>query len=521
MKIASSSLLLLVATAAVSCKGANADVKLSKGTVEADADPGTFTHMEVSVGNPRIAPKTAGVSVFVRPSKSAPKIGTLAVGRSVPRSDKIVRKTDQCEAGYYAVNPRGFVCADDTSETGASAAGAADTERALPYRYGILRTVSPLYARAPSPEEQAANEPDLSKHLAKLAKVDTKTLGAGANDVPTDEAGIAKSVAVMNKNSFGIDERGKRTTASIWNGLSNDVPVAPADRASAPPVARTLRKGSGLAIVAITELPGPSGARRFGVTPDANFIPLDRVDAAIGSTWHGVDLTKDKALPLGFVLRHEVAPYAMAKGKAERQDDDEVDRRSHVYLTGRFRTIDQVQYEEAEDGLWYRHRDLIKVVKRSKFPDFVTDGEKWVDVSLALQTLTLYEGRKPIYTTLASTGRDVLGPKDVPATPEMATTMQGTFKVTMKANTMTLDPRETNDAFEINDAPYALEFAPGYSIVGAYHSDTSGEAKQFHNVALTPIDARRVFLWAGPAVPDGFANIVPTETETITVHVRK
>jgi hypothetical protein len=520
-KVSSLGLLGLAALAALSCKGANADVSLSKKSVESDVDPGMFTHMDVAEGATRLTAKQAGVPVFERPSKSSPRIGTLATGSSIARSDKTVRKTDLCPEGYFAVRPRGFVCADETIDPQAkpSALPDADSDRALPYRYAVLRTVSPLYARVPSPEEQLANEPNLAQHLAKTAKAEPKSLTVGANDVGLDERGVARGPAMLTKSSVGVDANGKRTARSFFESPLLAQP--PAERPDAPPVARTLRKGSGLAIVASVDLPGPNGSRRFGVTPESNLIPLDRVDPALGSTWHGVDLTKEKGLPLGFVLRHEVAPYALSKGKAERLEDDEVDRRSHVHLSGRFRTVEQVRYEETEDGVWFRDRDLIKVVKRNKFPDFVSDGGKWIDVSLALQTMTLYEGRKPIYTTLISSGREVLGPKDAPADAQAATTVQGTFTITSKANTITLDPREVNEAFEVEHAPCAMQFAPGYSLVGSYLSDSVGEAKQFHNIALTPIDARRLFTWAGPAVPTGFSEIVPLAEETITVHVRK
>src|SRR5690606_15672681 len=93
-------------------------------------------------------------------------------------------------------------------------------------------------------------------------------------------------------------------------------------------------------------------------------------------------------------------------------------------LTGRFRTVDGVRYDETRSGHWVRAKDVVKVVKRSKFPEFVGAGTRWIDVSLALQTLTLYEGRKAIYTTLVSSGADVLGdPETSSATP------RGTFTI--------------------------------------------------------------------------------------------
>ena len=54
-KVSSLGLLGFAAFAALSCKGANADVSLSKKSVEPDADPGMFTHMDVAEGATRLA----------------------------------------------------------------------------------------------------------------------------------------------------------------------------------------------------------------------------------------------------------------------------------------------------------------------------------------------------------------------------------------------------------------------------------------------------------------------------------
>jgi hypothetical protein len=251
------------------------------------------------------------------------------------------------------------------------------------------------------------------------------------------------------------------------------------------------------------------------VLPDGTFVPIDRLEPALGTTFHGVDL-KDKGLPIAFILRHEVCPYSIANGKAKRLEDEEVERRSVIHLTNKFRQVDGVRYEEADDGNFYRDKDIIKIVKRSKFPDFVRGDVKWVDVSLALQTMTLYEGKKPIYSTLVSSGQDVLGD---PASS--AATIQGTFKIERKSLYSAVDPKESHEAFDVPSAPYAIEFSPGVSLRSVFWADNAGEARSYHDVALAPIDAKRLFTWAGPDVPEGFRSVVPTDAEQVTIYVRK
>lgn len=507
-------LLALSLLSALGCKGGSKDAPLSKAALAEETDERPDVPVPPETG-PRLGSTKTEVPVLDRPKADAPVIGAIRAGASVARAEKPYKRTKACEGGYYPVAPRGFVCATAEVSLEATTRVEIDTAKPLPFRHGLASSATPLYGRLPTPKEQEENEPDLFKHLAREAKEKTKTLRAGSNDVPLDERGVATGPAVIAKDAGGVDESGRRTSASHFTFAGGPKDPPPADP-SAPLVAAVLRRGSGVAIAATFETEGPNGPRTFGLTADGRYVATDRLEPAVGSLWHGVDLTEEKGLPLGFVLRHEVCPYELARGKAKRLEDEEVERRHAVNLTGRFRTVDAIRFEEAEGGVWFRARDLIKIVKRTKFPEFVVDGKKWVDVSLALQTMTLYEGKKAIYATLISSGRDMLGD---PATT--ASTPQGTFEVSRKALSMHLDPRETQQAYDIFDAPWVLELTPGVAITGSYWSDPGGEARMFHDVALTPIDARRLFVWAGPAVPAGWKWVAPDAGETITVHVRR
>jgi hypothetical protein len=253
--------------------------------------------------------------------------------------------------------------------------------------------------------------------------------------------------------------------------------------------------------------------RRFGVTPDGRVVPADRLKPSLGSTWHGIDLDKI-GLPVAFVHKLGVSTYELSRGKAVKQDE-ELDRRTAVPLSGRFRTVDGIRYEQAREGYWLRAQDLIVVVRRSKFPEFAKGGQKWIDVSLANQTLTAYEGQKPVYATLISSGRDQL--KD----PQFnASTVRGIFRIKSKHVTRAIDSREVHGEFDVADAPWVMEFEPGYAFMGMFWGDGVGEAHGFHNVGLTPIDARRIWMWSDPEVPeDWHAVFDPGETSTI-VYVR-
>jgi hypothetical protein len=498
-------LALCLAAPAAGCNGKG-------GGPLAKAEPSDDAFAQVPAppeNGPKLFALLGDTPVLERPRASAKRLGSLRVGATVARSVEPYGKAE-CPGGWYAVRPRGFVCAglgaslDPTvAARGLPALPALD--RALPYRYARARSENvPLYGRAPSAAEQLATEPDLKKVLGRAD--DRDALGAAANDVPLDARGVPTGPPVLLPGGEGIVE-GKRTPAAFFKFSADAAPPAFAPAGESVKVGG-LRKGSGVALVGSLPLDAGSGARRFGVTSDGKLVPLDRVKPQLGSTWHGMDLEKI-GLPVAFVHKAGVHAFSFVKGKATK-NEDELERKSAIALTGKFRTVDGVRYEETRDGAFVRAQDLVMLIKRHKFPEFAKGQQKWLDVSVANQTLTAYEGTRPVYATLISTGRDQL--KD-PAVS--ASTARGTFKVLEKHVTRALDPREVQGAFDVADAPWVMEFEPGHALTGMYWGDGVGEAQTFHAVAMTPIDARRVWGWADPQLPDGWHSVAGGDDSTI------
>ena len=516
-----SAVLLLIALAGAACRPGGSGVGLSK------EEPGGDAPLNVPPppsDGPKLVALRAGTPVMARPATDARRLGELAAGAQIARS-LVPYSRAGCAGGWYAIRPRGFVCAGEGVTLRAEVAellpAAPDLNRPLPYRYRRTRTQgTPSYRWVPTAGELRDAEPDLGRHLAKL-QGDPAALGSGANDVPLDARGVAAGPPVLLATGDGVGADGKRTEASYFGfaGVEGAAPLVAltalgGDLGTKP---AALRKGSG---VAITRTVAGGGAgdegdagRRFGLTPDGRLVPVDRLHPALGSTWHGIDVEK-LGLPVAFVHKYEVTTWRLGRGEAT-QTDEELERHAAVPLTGRFRTVDGVRYEEAREGYWLRAQDLVVVVRRTKLPDFAKGSQRWLDVSVANQTLTAYEGSKPVYATLVSTGRDQL---QDPATT--ASTARGVFRVLRKHVTRDLDPREVQESFDVADAPWVMEFEPGHAITGAYWTDAVGEARSFHNVVLTPIDARRLWTWAEPELPEGWHAVVSAEGEGTIVNVR-
>jgi hypothetical protein len=60
---------------------------------------------------------------------------------------------------------------------------------------------------------------------------------------------------------------------------------------------------------------------------------------------------------------------------------------------------------------WVRHKRRDRRLAAQQLPEFVKDGQKWLDVSLVMGTLIAYEGKKPVFTTVISVARDAALPE--------------------------------------------------------------------------------------------------------------
>ena len=204
-----------------------------------------------------------------------------------------------------------------------------------------------------------------------------------------------------------------------------------------------------------------------------------------------------------------------------------LDYHARLALTGRFRTVEGEKYWATTDGNWIRHKDATVLLPRSKFPDFVKDGVKWIDVSIITGTLIAYEGKRAILATLASVARPIEsdpalaanagGAEVIPASlpagtaaPASGALARGTFEVSAKHVTLVgANPRESGESYELYDLPWVMELSSGRKLFGAYWHDRMGIEHGTGSVELAPVDAQRLFAWATPSLPSGFHAYSP------------
>jgi L,D-transpeptidase catalytic domain len=422
------------------------------------------------------------------------------------RSSELVRG-DGCPGGFYAVAPRGFVCNDRTVtrapsprlvETSAAAAGSPGP---FPYRYATSDG-APMYNRIPSAGEQARLE-----------------RGFGA-------AG---------------DERSPFQRPSAYQDLATLEPIVAVD--PVPPflaaggVAAEGRQGlvkgalAAGSLVSFTKAFSAAG-RTFLFTAGQTLVPADRVRAFRPSTFHGVRLGGDVALPIAWIRGAARPRYRRLTAGAVAQAPGQWPVRSFVRLVGRGTEQDGRRYletlERDEDGapLYVSEKDATVVTAAAELPTGVKPGRKWMIVSITQGTLVAYEGLTPVYATLISPGR---GGVPAPGRDNVAdsTTPIGTYNVTFKdrASTMSADPPGGSLTHFIADVPHVQYFKAPFALHAAYWHERFGEPASAGCINASPLDAEALFAWSDPQVPDEWQGAAgagaPENGQTTAIVVKR
>ena len=145
-----------------------------------------------------------------------------------------------------------------------------------------------------------------------------------------------------------------------------------------------------------------------------------------------------------------------------------------------------------EAGTLPRHS--VAVIAPRPRPAGIPSGAKWVHVNLWEQTLTAYEGDRPVYATLISSGK-----RDFQTHP-------GLYQVVEK---MTYSDMHGDDVepYVVDRVPYVLYFNKNEALHGTYWHDHFGAPASHGCVNLSMSDARWLFEWAPPRLPAEWSSI--------------
>jgi hypothetical protein len=433
------------------------------------------------------------------------RLGEVRPGTRVRlRSDEPIEvppgKYGSCKSGrFYPVEPKGVVCEDETitRDLGAplfrALALAAPREGARPYDYAFS-TAAPMYGRIPTEKEQKRAERRL-RPVGELVRVRRSTDGH-------EDLAETKPAAPTDP-------------IPDFFAPGKDAPV-PAGRRGGDVVRKQIPHGSMLSFSHAFDVEG----RTFLLSPDLTFVPADRMRPFRPTTFRGVLIDAAHPLPLGWFRKAPRPRFRKDEQGALVETGERFEPRKYVGLTGQ--TIEEkgeIYWETREpEGAFVKARDVSVVEEPRELPSGILEGEKWIDVSLGGGTLTLFEGKRGVYSTLMSPGAGGVTGSAKATTEELvrgAFTPLGKYRIAGKYRAAQLTDEATRDpsSFWIADVPHVQYFRHPFAIHAAYWHEDFGVPKSGGCINLSPEDASFVFGWTNPRLPEGWSSVFARKDE--------
>jgi lipoprotein-anchoring transpeptidase ErfK/SrfK len=130
-------------------------------------------------------------------------------------------------------------------------------------------------------------------------------------------------------------------------------------------------------------------------------------------------------------------------------------------------------------------------------PAGVGPTERWLDVELSSQTLVAYEGDRPVFATLVSTG--------IGGTGSPLATPPGVFRIRSKHRAASMDNLEHTGVvpYSYEDIPLVQYFTDRVALHAALWHQRFGHPASHGCINLAPADAERLFAFTAPGVPVG------------------
>ena len=456
------------------------------------------------------------------------RLGSLRYGERTPVVAGEPIKKANCPEGWYSLLAGGFVCGKyatvDLDHPKVKIAQPPDLDGPLPYAYGVnLFNGTPLYRQLPSRALRRKLEPWLFRPR-KAKVVDDGMPGRGRD--PEESATVAGTAGTLDAGAG--DMLAEDADIPWWE---KEVPdggppqITLEDLQESGPIARRMVKGFYLSLDRQFDAAGS----RWWRTVSGLSTPFDRIMIQKPPTdYHGVWLARDDAtfatknhaarridkLPIAFVMAYHARRWTLDESRKHvSAAEGELDHFDAVGLTGETARIAAVDYWETDEGWWLRSYDFTPTDPGPQ-PERLGEHEKWIDVNLKRQTLVAFEGATPVFATVFSSGRNE------------HETVPGVFRIREKHISATMDgdaELASDGPYSIEDVPYIEYFNGSYALHGAFWHAEFGHVKSHGCVNLAPWDAKSLFGWTDPQLPEGWHAVFATKDKPgtrVIVHDR-
>lgn len=459
---------------------------------------------------PRIGALGPHTWIYKKAAFHRPALGKMRPGTSVPLKSTTPVPGEGCPRGWYAVEPRGYVCLDRSATLDLedsyyrALAFSAPDPGAFPYRYAYSRD-APMYSRVPTRKEWETIE-------AKYRKVgEHEDLGLWAHTY--EELNLDEPPKATDPVPYFL-EGGKRTAGG----------------GNYSPLALVWRRAPNGVILSYSRAFEANG-RTWLLTPDSMVVPAERTHAMRRSTFQGIHLDRENVkLPIGW--NRSKAPMALFA-----REDGRFVPTSEMIAAKTWVSIDDAPEKEGEmayyplrdrPGLFLgrttaaaKQLDVPVSITRAaqKMPRGVAEGERWIEARIRPGTMTAYEGLKPVFTTMFSPGK---GGPPVPGLDheKYMTTGVGRYPIEWKERvaTMSSEDGEPKIAWYTDVPNQQYLRAPLAMHTALWHEDF-GKRKSKECVNVSPTDSEFLFGWTAPSLPEGWNAIRPGDGNGLSTPV--
>jgi len=447
--------------------------------------------------------RRSSAGVFEEPTTSRDgKLGYYKRGARVPiLGDRI--EAPGCPKGWFKVLGGGVICSmvgttDEKDPLARFAPRQPKLDDILPYPYARNgHNGTPLYKSLPSrkqmyeyepylPDAKKAREAEEEERTRDLEQMKAAGLGVGGEAPTAAPADVPLWEREDNLHEITLDDLRKD---------EDDV------------LAQRMMKGFYVAVDKTFKWNG----RTWYKTTKGLVAPADRFWQTAGPEFSGVELDGEKwTLPIGFVTSAvKAAPtYKIEVEKKIAAPAGSVPKFEHVQLSYDYLDLAGTEYYRLASGDWIRDAH-VRVTTPGPRPKEVGDTERWIDVDISEQTLVVFEGDRPLYATMISSGKESKIKEKDHATP------RGMWRVREKHTVSTMDGNGTaagDMPYSIEDVPYIMYFHKSYATHGAFWHQNFGAQMSHGCVNLAPLDAKWLYFHTAPEVPSGMHGAWSSDT---------
>ncbi len=429
------------------------------------------------------------VNIWEKPDMDSPRLGYMRKGQRTMLGDPKFT-SESCPKGWYKLPRGGFVCQGRGMLVGLKPRyihrppPPPRVDELDPYRHGFIRKDwTPVYSRIPAQEEiwsppmtepqegedaqdggtfEARVRPPCDPDEEKKEEEEGEAAQAKPSVSETDENGEDEIPCSDYRRYAKINYKAVRDFMSrgFWTSVSN-------------------------------RLRDDDTRQYYYETIKGSYVPGNAVHLIRPPTFRGYEVLGDSPLP-GVIVRSRNASFFQLRN-SKFLGIGPADSLS-VYRVLSQSEGKGIKFYEIEGNRWLKSNQ-VEYFSMREIPNGVGPNDKWIFIDLSRQSLVAYDGTMPVYATLISSGL---------AGNEETETPTGKFKIEFKHLTddMTGFIGDNEDVYSVSDVPWVQYIHKNIALHASFWHSRYGTPKSHGCINLAPADARFLFNWSDPPLPD-------------------